>query len=45
MDTTAIKSQIEAGEAQPKHDQSGMTKLLVTIPLAWIPTEGEMANN
>jgi len=33
MDTTAIKSQIKAGEAQPKHDQSGMTKLLVTIPV------------
>ena len=33
MDTTAIKAQIRAGEAQPKHDQSGMTKLLVAIPL------------
>ena len=33
MDTTAIKSQIKVGEAQPKHDQSGMTKLLVTIPV------------
>ena len=33
MDTTAIKAQIKAGEAQPKHDQSGMTKLLVAIPL------------
>ena len=33
MDTTAIKAQIKAGKAQPKHDQSGMTKLLVAIPL------------
>ena len=33
MDTTVIKAQIKAGEAQPKHDQSGMTKLLVTIPV------------
>ena len=31
MDTTAIKAQIKAGEAQPKHDQSGMTKLLEII--------------
>ena len=33
MDTTAIRSKIKAGEAQPKHDQSGMTKLLVAIPV------------
>lgn len=33
MDTTAIRSKIRAGEAQPKHDQSGMTKLLVAIPV------------
>ncbi len=33
MDTTSIKSRIKAGEAQPKHDQSGMTKLLVAIPV------------
>jgi hypothetical protein len=33
MDTTTIKSRIKAGEAQPKHDQSGMTKLLVAIPV------------
>ena len=33
MDTAAIKAQIKAGEAQPRHDQSGMTKLLVAIPL------------
>ena len=33
MNTTAIRSKIKAGEAQPKHDQSGMTKLLVAIPV------------
>ena len=33
MDTTAIRSKIKAGEAQPEHDQSGMTRLLVAIPV------------
>src|SRR3954447_6669437 len=33
MDTTAIRSKIKAGEAQPKHDHSGMTRLLVAIPV------------
>ena len=33
MNTTAIRSKIKAGEAQPKHDQSGMTKLLLAIPV------------
>lgn len=45
MDTTTLKAQIRFGVTQPKHNGSGMTKLLVAIPLDCRTMLAEMATS